>query len=79
MKTKVYICKFDDSIVLAKKCESSDVVNLYMTSKVSDIKHLYKITKVFRSYINKRHKSYLTEYIVWKEYFMTHYVYIGDF
>ena len=74
MKTKVYICKFDDAIVLAKKCESSDVRGLYMTSKVSDIKDLYKITKVM--YIDK---PYLVNYTVRKEYFKVNYVYIGVF
>jgi hypothetical protein len=77
MKTKVYICKFDDSIVLAKKLEIFKFNDLYLTSKISDLKDLYKITKLYRT--SNRRKPYIVDYIVRKEYFKVNYVYIGEF
>jgi hypothetical protein len=77
MKTKVYICKFDDSIALAKKLEIFKFGDLYLTSKLSDLKDLYKITKLYRT--SNRRKPYIVDYIVRKEYFKVNYVYIGEF
>lgn len=63
MKTKVYISKLDDEIVLAKK------------QRLFDIEDLYLVTK--RWNINK--KSYLVDYVILGEAFKTHYVYVGKF
>jgi hypothetical protein len=65
MKTKVYICKLDDSIALARRCELFDNNNLYI------------VTKAFR--ISNRRKPYIVDYVLLKESFKLNYVYIGEF
>jgi hypothetical protein len=69
MKIKVYICKFDDSIVLAKK------LNLRTIS--FGIKKGYRVTKLFK--VNEKIPAYLVDYFILNESFKTNYVYIGDF